>query len=169
MIRKDYCVLMSKYNQWMNTRLYDLCATMSEEELHGERGLFFDSIYLTLNHIMYGDLAFMARFTRTPEPEAAIGDELFSGFEELRRERLLYDENLISWASKLNDEWLADSLTYLSKVDGKERTYPHWVLLTHLFNHQTHHRGQITTGLKQLGYDIGSTDLPFMPASDIAI
>jgi uncharacterized damage-inducible protein DinB len=53
--------------------------------------------------------------------------------------------------------------TYTSKVDGRTRTLPTWVLVVHLFNHQTHHRGQLTTLLNQLGCDPGSTDLPFMP------
>lgn len=162
MIQPDYCLLMSKYNQWMNTRLYELCAKLSKEELHGNRGLFFDSIYLTLNHIMYADLAFMARFTRTDEPDATIGDELFAGFAELHEQRRQYDEQLIAWAENVDQEWLGNSLTYISQVNGQEMTFPHWVLVTHMFNHQTHHRGQITTALSQLGYDVGSTDLPFM-------
>jgi uncharacterized damage-inducible protein DinB len=58
---------------------------------------------------------------------------------------------------------LAAPLTYTSRVDGLERAVLKWVLVTHLFNHQTHHRGQVTTLLSQRGIDVGSTDLPFMP------
>ena len=54
-------------------------------------------------------------------------------------------------------------MTYTSKVDGRRRTVPRWVLVVHVFNHQTHHRGQVTTLLSQMGLDMGSTDLPFMP------
>jgi uncharacterized damage-inducible protein DinB len=38
-------------------------------------------------------------------------------------------------------------------------------VLTHLFHHQTHHRGQITTLISQLGYDFGETDMIYMPAA----
>lgn len=164
MITPDYCQLMARYNHWMNSRLYALCADMERDELYANKDLFFDSIYLTLNHIMYGDQAFYARFTRTDEPAAGIGDELYSGFEELREQRQVWDQKLLDWSRALQPQWLAESLTYTSKVDGKERTLAHALLVTHLFNHQTHHRGQVTTALAQMGLDMGSTDLPFMPA-----
>ena len=73
------------------------------------------------------------------------------------------DARLIGWAATLTPEWLAETLTYTSKVDGATRTRPRWLLVVHLFNHQTHHRGQVTTLLTQQGNDPGSTDLPFMP------
>ena len=66
----------------------------------------------------------------------------------------------------LTPEWLAETLTYTSKVDGATRTRPRWLLVAHLFNHQTHHRGQVTTLLKQLGRDPGVTDFPWMPFFD---
>ena len=69
---------------------------------------------------------------------------------------------LLTWSAALTEAWLAQPLTYTSKVDGKTRTLPHWVLVTHLFNHQTHHRGQVTTLLAQMQLDIGSTDIPVM-------
>ena len=75
-----------------------------------------------------------------------------------------------SWAiqawSPLSASWLAETLTYKGKIDGKTRTVPRWMLVTHMFNHQTHHRGQVTTLLSQMGLDVGSTDIPFMPQFD---
>lgn len=164
MISTDYCQLMARYNHWMNSRLYPICAELGDEELHADRGLFFKSIYLTLNHIMYGDRAFYARFTGGELPEQGIGDELYANFEELAAQRPIWDKTLYAWASNVDGAWLAESLTYTSKVDNKPRTAAHWLLVTHMFNHQTHHRGQVTTALSQLGVDMGSTDIPFMPA-----
>ena len=66
MITSEYCVTMARYNVWMNSRLYALCATLPEAELHVDRGAFFGSVYATLNHIAYSDLAFLARFTGDP-------------------------------------------------------------------------------------------------------
>jgi uncharacterized damage-inducible protein DinB len=155
-------LVMAHYNQWMNTRMYALCATLSAAELHQDRGAFFKSIYGTLNHIAYGDIAFMTRFTgdghTIPEP----GADLFGSFVHLNTERVRLDQRILDWSAALTPPWLAEPLTYTSKIDGKTRTVLRWVLVTHMFNHQTHHRGQVTTLLSQMGLDMGSTDLPFM-------
>ncbi len=163
MIDPTYCHLMAEYNGWMNQKVYGACASMTEAQLHQDRGAFFKSIYLTLNHIVYGDMAFLSRFTGVPAEVPPLGVDLFGGFSALRSERAKLDERIVQWAATLTPEWLAGPLTYVSKVDGKERTVPRWVLAAHLFNHQTHHRGQVTTLLTQQGVDVGSTDLPFMP------
>lgn len=163
MITSEYCALMARYNEWMNSRLYALCADLPEAELRKDRGAFFKSIYLTLNHIMYGDLAFLSRFTAVPAVVPEPGVELFSGFADLRIEREALDARLLAWATSLTPQWLAEPLSYTSAIDGQVRTAPKWALVTHMFNHQTHHRGQVTTLLAQMGLDIGSTDLPFMP------
>jgi uncharacterized damage-inducible protein DinB len=165
MVTAEYCQTLARYNEWMNARLYALCATLPEADLHADRGAFFGSIYATLNHIAYADLAFLARFTGEPAVVPELGADLFGGFAALRAERVALDQRLLAWTGTLLPEWLSDSQTYTSKVDGLTRTRPRWFLVVHLFNHQTHHRGQITTVLTQQGLDIGSTDLPFMPSS----
>lgn len=164
MITNAYCLTMAQYNAWMNSRLYALCATLPDAELQRDRGAFFKSIYGTLNHIVYADLAFLSRFTGNPPVVPELGADLFGSFAALREERAALDARLLAWSQTLSPAWLETSLTYISKVDGRERTLPRWVLATHLFNHQTHHRGQVTTLLSQMGLDVGSTDMPFMPA-----
>ena len=98
---------MARYNEWMNSRLYALCATLPDEELRADRGAFFGSIYATLNHIAYADLAFLARFTGDPPVVPELGVDLFGGFAALRREREAIDARLIAWAATLTPEWLA--------------------------------------------------------------
>lgn len=166
MIDAKYCLLMAEYNQWMNAKLYQVCASLPEYVLHAEKGAFFKSVYLTLNHIAYSDLAFLSRLTGEPVQVPPLGQDLFGGFQQLVQQRHIIDERLLVWAAGLTAQWLEKTLTYVSKVDGSKRTAAHWVLVTHLFNHQIHHRGQISTLLNQLGLDIGSTDLPFMPQFD---
>lgn len=163
MIDAHYAQLMAQYNEWMNTKVYRVCASLPEAALHEDRGAFFQSIYLTLNHIAYSDLAFLSRFTGQPAEVPPLGQDLFGGFERLHAEREQLDGRLLAWSSTLTPDWLAEPLTYVSKVDGQQRTVVRWVLVTHLFNHQTHHRGQVTTLLTQMGLDVGSTDIPFMP------
>ena len=162
MIDTAYCQLLADYNQWMNDKLYRACASLPEQELHADKGAFFKSIYLTLNHITYSDLAFLSRFTGEPPQVPALGEDLFGGFQALSTQREKLDARLCLWADGLTRDWLAHTLTYVSKVDGKHKSAPHWVLVTHMFNHQIH-RGQVTTLLTQLGVDVGTTDLPFMP------
>lgn len=166
MITSAWCRTMAQYNEWMNSRLYALCATLADADLRRDRGAFFGSIYATLNHIAYADLAFLSRFTGEPPVVPELGAELFGGFAALREERARLDQRLLAWSATLPPDWLEATQTYISKVDGRTRTLPRWLLVTHLFNHQAHHRGQVTTLLAQMGLDMGSTDLPFMPPCD---
>lgn len=163
MIDPEYCQLMAEYNEWMNRKLFAACERLPQATLHEDRGAFFKSVYLTLNHIAYSDLAFLSRFTGEPPEVPPLGEDLFGSFERLQSEREALDARLKAWSASLTTDWLGLPLTYISKVDGRERTILRWALVTHLFNHQTHHRGQVTALLSQLGVDIGSTDIPFLP------
>ncbi len=163
MIDSHYCATIASYNQWMNQRLYDACAKLPDSERKADRSAFFGSIHRTLNHILYGDLAFMSRFTGDPSQVPELGVNLYEDFAELQSARAALDTRILNWVPSLSRTWLAEDHTYVSMVDGVTRTAPKWVLLTHMFNHQVHHRGQVTTLLAQQGIDMGTTDLPFMP------
>lgn len=157
-----YAQTMAEYNQWMNQKLYAVCAEIPDDVRKEDRGAFFRSIHGTLNHLLVGDCIWMGRFTHQPFV-ANVGDQLYSDFAELRQARAETDQQILDWTSHLSDEWLHQNFSYTSGIDGKTRTLPAWLLVTHLFNHQTHHRGQLTTLLSQLGYNSGVTDLPWMP------
>ncbi|MEM7190759.1 MAG: DinB family protein [Pseudomonadota bacterium] len=163
MISKDYCRVLASYNAWMNRRLYAVCAEITDEDRKADRGAFFGSIHSTLNHILYADLAFLSRFTGDPTDPPPLGVDLYDDFDELSTVRQAVDARISDWVLTLSDDWKADDLSYVSLVDGVRRTMPRWVVLTHMLNHQTHHRGQITTLLSQMGLDIGPTDIVFMP------
>jgi uncharacterized damage-inducible protein DinB len=158
-----YCRLMAHYNRWMNQRLYATCAGLSDEQRKQDRGAFFGSIHGTLNHLLYGDIAWMNRFTGKPLTGLHARVELHAAFDQLRAARECLDAEILAWAGAIRQDWLDSDFTYASIVDGKSRVRPAWQLVTHLFNHQTHHRGQLTTLLCQLGIDSGVTDLPAMP------
>jgi uncharacterized damage-inducible protein DinB len=163
MIDAETCATLARYNAWMNERLYALVATLPDAERKRDRGAFFRSIHATLDHIVYADLAFFSRFTGDPPEVPPLGVELHPDFEALRAVRAALDRRLLDWTATLDAAWLRDDLGYTSNVDGAWRVVPRWALVLHLFNHQTHHRGQVTTLLAQMGLDMGSTDLPFMP------
>lgn len=147
----------------MNARLFATCGELSDAERRANRSAFFGSIHSTLNHILFGDLAFMSRFTGNPATIPELGEDLYQHFDELRGARAALDQRIFEWAPSLSEDWLAEALTYESKVDGVTRTIPRWTLVTHMFNHAIHHRGQVTTLLSQMGISYGTTDLPFMP------
>ena len=116
-----------------------------------DRGAFFGSIHGTLNHLLWGDRMWLGRFIDEPCTAPAFGAAMFADFEALARERELTDMTMLDWAGGVTPEWLAGTIVYTSKVDGKTRELPRVVAAVHLFNHGTHHRGQLTTLLKQAG------------------
>lgn len=163
MISPDYCKMMARYNHWMNNRLYEVCAGLDDDVRKENKQLFFHSIHGMLNHLLFGDIAWLSRFLQHEDNIPELGKELFADFNELRTARLQWDKQIQQWADTVDEQWLGSAFSFTSKVDGVSRTFPAWKLATHLFNHGTHHRGQLTTVLTQLGLDYGSTDIPFMP------
>jgi len=162
-ISVEYCQLLARYNRWMNERMYAAAAQLDTAERTRDRGAFFGSIERTLNHILWGDRIWLGRFTGERFAAPAFGADMFTDFAELSREREGTDTAILDWAGALTPAWLASALEYRAASDGKLRQLPAWIAATHLFNHATHHRGQVTTLLKQAGCDPGVTDLPYLP------
>ena len=163
MISVEYCQLLARYNRWMNERLYAAAAEGSDEERRRDRGAFFGSIHRTLNHILWGDRIWLGRFTGTPCTVTPYGIDMYSRFEVLAKERERTDTEILAWAGALGPEWLATTLEYRGSADGRLRELPSWIAAAQLFQHAAHHRGQLTTLLKQSGKDIGVTDLQGLP------
>lgn len=165
MYQGNHYQLMAEYNRWMNQKLYAVCAEIPDEKRKTDLGAFFKSIHGTLNHLLWGDRAWLRRFEQYSLPITPIGEEIYSDFTELRVERETTDESILNWVRTLREDWLDRPLEFTSMLDGKTRRGPRWLFLTQMFNHQTHHRGQITTLIKQLGYEPGVTDIPWMPGA----
>lgn len=163
----DYFQRLSQYNCWMNERLFDLCSTIPDAVRKEDRGAFFRSIHGTLNHILLADKLWLGRFKYQPFEFSSLAQELFAEFEDLYQERQKTDQEIITWANSLSEEQLAAPLRFISATKRRECVYPLWHPATHFFNHQTHHRGQITTLLSQCGYDAGVTDLLWLPGTEI--
>lgn len=157
------------YNRWMNARLYDSCSQLTEDRLKRDVGAFFGSIHGTLNHLLLADRIWMGRFTGVPIAVTSLREELYADFGELRQARAHEDERIESWVRTLTEDSVVADLSYVSQVNPQPQRYPLWLALTHFFNHQTHHRGQVTTLLSQLGIDPGVTDLIWMPQSEVRV
>jgi uncharacterized damage-inducible protein DinB len=160
---RDYAMIMARYNQWMNGKLYEAAASLSDMQRKADRGAFFKSIHGTLNHLLLGDRAWMQRFHGEPVTMKSPDEEVFSDFDELRAARVAMDQTLIDWAAGLEAANASRSLTFFSVTYQKQITMPYVAGVMQVFNHQTHHRGQATTLLSQFGVDVGPTDLPVMP------
>ncbi|SEG08631.1 DinB family protein [Marinobacterium lutimaris] len=154
---------MASYNRWMNERVYEVCATLSDEARKQDRGAFFSSIHGTLNHLLVGDKLWLGRFIDEPFPLESLDQELHADFDALRHDRVATDEQIVQWAESLTDTALRGDLEYMSIVNPAPRRYEMWLAVAHFFNHQSHHRGQITTLLSQAGLDVGLTDLIWLP------
>lgn len=160
----EYFQTLARYNRWMNEKLYAICAAeMTDQERRQERGAPFKSLHGTLNHLLLGDRLWLGRFKNQPFIAPSLSHELYVDFEELKREREISDQVISSWVNALTEEALAGDLTYTSLVNPAERTLPLWFCALHFFNHQAHHRGQVTTLIEQAGYDCGVTDLLMLP------
>ncbi|MCH2558090.1 MAG: DinB family protein [Alcanivorax sp.] len=155
---------LARYNRWQHGQLYAVCAALDDAERKAARGLFFTSIHGTLNHLLLTDRMWLGRFTDRPFPVDRLDQELYADFATLERERRRTDQALLDYTTALDEARVEGELSYVSASTGQARRYPMRLCLTHLFNHQTHHRGQLSTALSQLGRDVGTTDLIFMPA-----
>jgi len=169
----SYLTRMARYNQWVNRRLYDKVQLLPATEIAKDRGAFFGSILGTLNHILVGDMFWLRRFSSSklcrdalaPMREMAmptsLRDVLFDDIQILRVKREEMDALILDFSETWNDEILASPIRYRSMA-GEKYAQPLGTLLQHLFNHQTHHRGQVTTLLFQAGIDPEATDLIIM-------
>jgi uncharacterized damage-inducible protein DinB len=155
--------LFAEYNRWMNEKIYAAAATLSDADRKKDLGAFFKSLHGTLNHLLWGDTAWLSRFTGTKASLPPVGTIFIEDFAVLSRVRAELDGEIIAWAASVTEEWLRLPCTWTSKMYERSFTHPQWAMVAQMFNHQTHHRGQVTTLLMQLGVDPGVTDIPLLP------
>ena len=169
----DHITALARYNRYMNQKLYALAAELQDAERKRDRGAFFKSIHGTLNHLLLADRTWMSRLQPADAryvskdgagqviPFIGLDQQLYEDFATLRREREQTDEAIVAWASTLSAADLEGEVAYHSFA-GTSHRHSAWWAISQLFNHQTHHRGQLTTLFSQLGKDPGVTDLIYM-------
>ncbi|MBS0639098.1 MAG: DinB family protein [Acetobacteraceae bacterium] len=152
---------MSRFNQWVNSRLYAVVGQLPEEQYRREMGAFFGSIERTLNHLMIVDRMWISRFTgdNTDDIQTAR-DILHPTFPGLLKAREAMDLYITATVDRLRGEDMDRSYTFVYKTSGTEGTMFGRHMLLAMFNHQTHHRGQVHCMLTQLGYEIPGLDVP---------
>lgn len=148
-----YVRTLARYNQWANRRLYAAAGALHEADYMRELPSYFGSLHATLNHILVGDRLWMARLTgRTATGIAALDQILYADLVGLRVAREAEDALIINYADELDEPTLNSTLRYKT-TKGDAKTTPLRLVMGHLFNHQTHHRGQCHGLLSALGVE----------------
>ncbi|MFV0359117.1 DinB family protein [Tropicimonas sp.] len=165
MISVEYVRLMARYNRWQNGAVAAAAETLDDDALFTDRGAFFGSIMGTLNHLLWGDRVWMSRLAGWDRPGCGIAGsaELYPTLAAWKADRLRTDGHLVLWAGRMKPSALRGDLSWFSGSTGRTITRPVATCVAHMFNHQTHHRGQIHAMLTAAGAGTADTDLVFMP------
>lgn len=166
MIDKSYVLTMARYNAWQNRQIMDIVKTMDDKPLRKDRGAFFGSISGTLNHILWGDMLWMSRFSTAVTASDVPADqntECTPTISVWEAERFRLDGRIRIWAQALRNVDLKNDLAWYSVAQKEYFSLPLDLCIVHFFNHQTHHRGQVHAMLTSLGKPAPVTDLIYMP------
>lgn len=156
---KAHFRMMAAYNAWANRRLYGAAAGLSEVDYRTDLGVAFGSIHGTLNHIMVADLIWISRIRRGPNPPFALDHILHEDRAELDAARRALDADIIRLVESQTDATFAADLTYRQVTKDAEVTQPLAPAMAHVFNHQTHHRGQAHALLTRIAGTAPALDL----------
>lgn len=161
MVDPAYVQLMARYNAWQNKSLCDAADQLDDEGRWRDRGAFFKSIAATFNHVLWADEVWLSRLIGTPKPPIGGRDSVIyvKDWAEFRRRRAERDAELVAWSETVEHAWLRGTLIWYSGAAGREMGKPRALAIAHLFNHQTHHRGQIHAMLTAAGTKPEDTDL----------
>lgn len=156
---------MARYNAWQNTGLREMISQIPTADLTKDRGAFFGSIMGTLNHLLWGDAIWISRFDGGQGPDPSIKDSVeFTPTPAVwAAERFRMDARITLWAQSVSAIDLVGDIAWYSVGAGRQMTKSKALCVMQLFNHQTHHRGQVHMMLTALGKKPNDTDLPFMP------
>ncbi len=158
--------MLAGYNKWQNDSIYTAANALNDAERRKDRGAFFGSIHSTLSHLIWGDRIWMSRFSGSEkpiQPNIAKSVEEVGDWIDLVEERAEMDQNILEWSKSLSEAELKSNLTWFSGAIQAEVSKPLWILVTHFFNHQTHHRGQVHSMLTSAGVQPADTDLFMLP------
>jgi uncharacterized damage-inducible protein DinB len=156
---KNLFSMLAAYNAWVNLRLFDAAAKLSDRDYRADHGAFFGSVHGTLNHLLLADRIWMHRFTGEGAEPNRLDEILYSSFIELYQARRDEDPRIIAYVGGLTDEDLHGTIRYRTTRNPTEVEQFLAPLLVHFFNHQTHHRGQVHCLLTKLTGEAPSFDL----------
>jgi len=164
MITPGYAQTMARYNAWQNHSLYSAAATLDDAAREAGQGAFWGSIRQTLAHLIWGDLVWIARFDGGPGPALSNTEALVQwDWPHLWAARPQLDARIAGWAWMTDASDFDGDLTWYSGFLGQDMTRPKALCVMQMFNHQTHHRGQVHAMLTAAGAKPDDTDLQLLP------
>jgi len=165
LVTAGWCRMMARYNRWQNRAAVEAAGQLEPAAREADRGAFWGSIRGTLAHLLWADHMWMSRLDGWEAPDVALAASagFVTDWAELRSKRQITDARISRWTQALTPEALAGDLTWVSSAAGRELTMPRALCVAHMFNHQTHHRGQVHAMLTAEGVDPGATDMLLMP------
>lgn len=140
-----------EFNYWARDRQLGACAGLSEEQFLRKVGGSFPSLRDTLTHLLAVEWLWLQRW-RGESPKTLIQGVEFPGLAALTNRWAEVESALRAHLATLDEDALLRSGSYVS-TRGEPWTYPLWRMMMHLFNHQSFHRGQVTTQLRLLGVE----------------
>ncbi|PLK69420.1 damage-inducible protein DinB [Rhizobium sp. TH135] len=158
--------MLAEYNAWANRLIYAAASELSAEELERDTGAFFGSVFATLSHILTADRVWLNRFTGEGPKPTALNERPYERFDDLRAARVEEDDRFIRYTRSLTPDAIEQPFTYSPVSSPEIVTQKLWPALTHVFNHQTHHRGQVHAGLTGMGKPSLSLDLVYFVRSE---
>ena len=165
MITSEYIHEMATYTRWQNDNIYKCCDDIGLQERKRDRGMFFGSIHNTLDHICVVNRSILTFLDGTLPERSAPGHAVWPDWEALKSVRLEQDDLLSKGGNEWSEDWLAGKTVKRDPEGHDLPAIPRWVMVVQLFNHQTHHRSQVTSALHSMGVDYGATDIPWRPGA----
>ena len=157
---------MARYNVWATHRLLEVVEKISEDDYRKDVGLFFNSIHGTLNHLLVGEhMIWYPRFAKGLSPQLALNAEIEPVRERLAQALRGGSGNWKPLIESMTDERFEGKLAYTTTT-GQAVSFPFAATLTHVFNHGTHNRGQISAALTMMGKPCPELDFVRMLQED---
>ena len=150
--------MLARYNRISNLRLFAACAELNDAEYRMRRAGSFGGIHGLLNHILLGDRRWMGLFENGEPATPPLNQILYDDLPGLQTARSREDARIESFFAGLDGAFWARTFPYTNN-QGKDYVETAHVACSHLFNHQTHHRGQVHVMLSQTPVAPPSLDL----------
>lgn len=159
MSQTEHLKTLTRYNAWANNELIAQMRALPEGELTRERPALFKTMVRTLNHPLVTDRMWWAHLHGVPHEHEALNEVLHEEFEELASARAEMDEKIIGYADALTEQ-SADEAVSFSLLSGAEGSMSRAMILFHMVNHNTYHRGFVVEAFCQIPAPLPLIDLP---------
>jgi len=152
--------LLAGFNRWANGRIYDAAAALRTADYYKTRACaFFGSIHGTLNHLLLVDLLWFGRLAAAVPAISRLDEILYDDFTSLRAAREAEDARIVELLRGMAEADLGQDCRFTLISEPGERAMQPQLMLATVFNHQTHHRGQVHAMLKEAGAEPPALDL----------